>query len=456
MEVDKNLEVNTDNIENTEDNIENTENTENTEGIEHNEQKDNKIEFKKVQCKVETWIDKFNKTLNGKNGGFIKTLMLLLITAPIMICLLYTMGKPKVERFKAEDKVPYSGIDISVKMSKDDLTLEYGINNAVIKLDNGKYIEINKETLDNILNTDLNIVNNKFTENGLEYNISEDLKIKSLDNYSDRLILVMLNKEMTGMREIIIAKDLIDGLTIEGLQSVNSDIFEENNETLVKAFTRTFENAIICYSDQLLGGELGTKTLVSRVQAIDDSLKYSTLDTEAGEHEEVTIRFDELMDLKLSKLSCLSSAPGIYFSEEDGVLRLYNYEEDIPYVFVSHLNNQLFFCNASDLLETNYVNLYVTRGFDDPESAGYRTFAITTDNNIYAFRINSEAPDELMSELLNEFGYNRDNITVKPVQEMVANEVVEKSMNEEVSSDKNTEEVENLSENTEEVEEVNE
>ena len=102
----------------------------------------------------------------------------------------------------------------------------------------------------------------------------------------------------------------------------------------------------------------------------------------------------------------------------------------------------------------------MTRGFDDSTSAGYRTFAITTDNNVYAFRVSSEAPDQLVGELLDKFGYNRDNLTIKPVQEMIPTEVVEESLNEQALQNiEDTEsEVETLEvENTElEVEENNE
>ena len=390
---------------------------------------DTKMEFRKVDdpTKKDGTFDKMSKFINGKNSTFIKSMLFLMITAPLMLLCMYNLGKPKVEVFSIEQKIPYHGTEIGVSMSKEDLTLDYEIDHATIKL-NDKYIELDNDTIDNILNTDLNIINNKFIDNGMEYTIGSELKVESLDNYNDMLYIVYKNKELNGMREVLVSKDLKDGLVIDGMQSVNngSDIYESNTTLSVNAFTRAYDNSVIYYSDQLLGGEIGTKTLVSRVQNIKDNMKYSIL--EHGQSEEVTIKFDELRDIKLSKLSALKSGPGVYFSEDDGVLRFYNYVEDKPYVFVSHVNNQLFFCNADELLETNYLNLYVTRGFDDPESAGYRTFAITTKNNMYAFRIASDADENLVSELFNEFGYVRENLSIKPVQEMVSTDVVENTI----------------------------
>ena len=417
---------------------------------------DVKIEFKKVEAPKSG--GKLYKAFKGRNGKFYTIMLAMLLTAPVILQGFYLAGLPKIEKFKPEHKVDYKGTEIGVTMSKEDLTLDFEVDNAVVKLDNGKYIELSSDILHNILNTDLNIVNDKFTDNGLEYSIGADLKITSFDNYNDMMYIVYKNKEFTGMREVLVSKDLLDGLAIDGMQSINNGIYESNTETSVAAFTRTFENSVVYHSDQLLGGELGTKTLVSRVQAIKDGMRYSTLET--GVTEEVVVKFDESIDLKLSELSSLQSAPGVYFSEDDGVLRLYNYKDDIPYIFVSHLNNQLFFCNADDLLETNYLNLYVTRGFDDSTSAGYRTFAITTDNNVYAFRVSSEAPDQLLSELLDKFGYNRDNLTIKPVQEMVPTEAVEESLNEQALQtieDVESEDVTLEVENTDlEVEENNE
>jgi hypothetical protein len=126
----------------------------------------------------------------------------------------------------------------------------------------------------------------------------------------------------------------------------------------------------------------------------------------------------------------------------------------MAYVFISYVNNQMFFCNADDLLETNYENLYVTSGFDDEESAGYRTFVITTDNNMYAFRVNSEADSSVVTQLLAMFGYDRDSLEIKTVQEMVSVESVNESLEASSTSIQTDEADSESSETTDENEEV--
>ena len=238
-------------------------------------------------------------------------------------------------------------------------------------------------------------------------------------------------------------------MDLSGMESVDGRVYERNSDTSVDAFLETYDKSVIYYSDKIAGGEFGTKTLAGRMNNIEDKLTFSSRGN--AEKEEVVVNIDELRAMKLSELSMFESAPGIYFSEADGVLRFYNYKDDMAYLFMSHVNNTMFFCNATDLLETEYANLYVTKGFDEPTDAGYRTFAITTDNNLYAFRVNSDADDIVLTEILAYFGYDRESIKVKTVQEVISNDAVENSISENAL---NTEALEETGEATEEVEET--
>lgn len=421
----------------------NKEINETSEAVETLDTENIKMSYKVIKSKPDSLGTIISKELKRPNGGYLKTILFMLITAPLLFWFIYVSALPKIKHFDETQKVPYKGVEIDVKMG-DDLTLDYDVKNATIKIGDNKYIEIDEESLDKILNIDLNITNNKFFDNGIEVTIPKEVEVSSFDNYNNMLYAVCYNENKTGLRELLISDTIVADLNLDGMESIDGETYEKNDNKSVAAFKRTYESATIYYGDQLLDGEIGTKTLANRVNTLEDSLKYSV--REEGQGEEVIVHLDELADLKLSELSFFKDAPGIYYSEADGVLRLYNYKDDMTYLFITYVNNQAFYCKATDLLETNYYNLFVTKGFDDPESTGYRTFVITTNNNMYAFRINEDADESVLDEILEKFGYNRETISIKTVQEVVPANIVEDSVSnntmEEIIEDANLTEAE--------------
>ena len=178
------------------------------------ETEDTKIEFKKVQSPKESSMMKFSKALKGPNGGYIKTILLMVLTAPILFYGIYSTSLPKVKTFKADQETMYHGTELDVSMDKKDLSLNYDVKHATLKLDENKYLEVNGDILKELLETDLNVINDKFTNNGLEYTISTDLRMSTFDCYNGFLLSTYYNKENTGGREFILSTELITSVGV--------------------------------------------------------------------------------------------------------------------------------------------------------------------------------------------------------------------------------------------------
>lgn len=367
----------------------------------------------RVKRKENSMFGTFKKFIARRDNVVTKFLMLVILTFPLVIYSVIGMEQINEKQLTVEQQIDYIGTVINLGI-KDKTSLTYDIDNLTIKLEN-KNIEIPGEQIDTWENTEIGLIQDKFTVDGTEYNISKNLSLSTLDCYNDFMYITYSNEEKTAMREIIVSKQQPSGVSIDGMKSVDGKVFELNSQLYVKSFTDSYDNSFLFYADSVAGGELATKTLANRLTSLEKSLKYSN----TVEQEEVTINIKDLGTLKLSQLSAIKSAPGMYMSSADGVLRLYNYNEDIAYVFITTINNPTFMCNAADLIATNIDNLFICEGFDNEESTGYRTFALTTDNDLYVFRVASEASDSLVTELLAQFGIDRTTIEVKVVQSVV-------------------------------------
>lgn len=377
------------------------------------------MSFKTFKTHKDTIFDMVRKSYNGVNGRFYKVMTAMLLFAPIIFYWIYISSLPKPLEYDESQKVEYTGTVIDVKMNKNNM-LDFIPKHLTVKQGDNRYAEIDESIIKDFDATDLNVTDNKFKLDDTEYEVDTKMELNNLDCYNDYMLAVYRNQSNTAQRIIIYSSQNYSqlGLDLNDMQSVEGDVFEKNNQLSVSAYKQSYDNSTLYYAEEIAGGTLGTKTLQSRVKKIEDNMKYSELNE--GDTENVTINFDELGTLELNKLSALKSAPGVYFdTSTQDVLRIYNYKEDIPYIFVTYVNHPSFMCNESDLIETNQQGLYVVDGFSDSESVGYRTFAIATKNNLYAFRIDAKATDDLVEEVLNQFGYTTEGLTIKKVQSVV-------------------------------------
>lgn len=383
-------------------------------------------------------LKKKGKTVRmSKHFNFLKAILIMFIAfVPLVSYIAYDEAIAQVDlEHKTmidklfEKKVPaeliteYQPTVLNVGYNKDAGTLIYDIEQASVKLDK-YFINISKDTIDKWMNTELNVLADSFDEK-TEQPHGKQFLVRSIDSYNNMLYVNYLNSTGTAARDIIISDFIMtSGLNINDMKSLDNKLYEYTDDTTVMSFIESYNDSFIFYSEAIAHGKLATKTLGNRLNDIDSSFRYTPVKDVTEEN--VIINFEGAGTLNLGKLTNFKGAPGIYLSTQDGVLRLYNYADDEAYVFVTYVNNDSFMCEASDLLNTNYDNLFVCDGFNDKESVGYRTFAIKgSGDQLYIFRVLEIADEKLVDEIFTAFGIEKDKIEVEVVQESVDIENVE-------------------------------
>lgn len=353
-----------------------------------------------------------------------------------------------------EKKVPeeqlteYRPTVINVGYNKNSATLTYDIEQASVKLEK-YFINIGKDTLNKWLNTELNLDKDSFDSSNEQP--GKQFWIRSIDSYNNFLYINYLNETGTAARDVIVSDHIFKaGLPINDMVSLDDRLYESADDTTVMSFVESYNDSFIFYSEATGTGKLATKTLSNRINETESEFTYTKI--EDVTEENVIINLEGVGALELGKLTNLKEAPGTYLSTQDGVLRLYNYVDEEAYAFITYINNVNFMCEASDLLNTNYDNLFICDGFDDKESIGYRTFAIKgKDDQLYVFRVLEFADEQLLVDILKTFGIEKDKIEVQVIQESVDVEHVD-GVNEEGAESIFEAETSETIENTEELE----
>lgn len=431
--------------------IENTESAEedDTEVIEHLEDLGEKFNKSIVGLRNNTSV----KTSKFRKSMFMRSVLIAFIAMlPIVSYIAYdeALGQTDPEHKTViekvlEKKVPsellsdYKPTVLNVGFDNSSNTLTYDIEQANVKLEK-YYININKELIDKWTTTDLSIDTSSFKDSSEDIH-GRDFNFKSIDCYNNFLYIHYLNSTGTAARDIIVSDNIdTSGLNINDMKSLDDKLYEYTDDTTVMSFIESYNDSFIFYSEAIASGKLATKTLSNRLSDTENSFTYTNVDESVK--EDVVINFDGAGTLNLGDLTNFKGAPGVYLSTTDGILRMYNYEDDEAYAFVTYVDNDSFMCEAKDLLETNYENLFVCDGFDDIESIGYRTFAIKgTKNQLYVFRVLEIADEQLVVDMLKAFGIDKSEIKLSVIQQSVDVEDIEKVENneaEDTTSEDNT------------------
>lgn len=329
--------------------------------------------------------------------------------------------------YNKENKVKYSGIELNVKMVNTDsnIRLQYEPVSLNVKVSDNdykvqRYLEIDSEIFSEWQSDKLNIKEGKFKVDNTEYEITDDLSLLTLDCYNNFLYATYTNNNSTAMREVLISKEMPSDLVSDEFDKVAKNTWELSKNKSIKTYKYSYDSSRLYISDEIAGGKLGSKSLVKRINKLENNLKYSEIDLDAK--EKVIINFEELGSIDLNSIKDFNNSAGIYLSNTDGVLRLYNYKTDKTLIYVTSINNSTFMCNDTDLVETNYDNLLITNDFDNKNSVGYRTFVLKTENNMYVFRLDTDAKDSVLKNFLNKFDIDSDKIEVKVVQSVIDKE----------------------------------
>lgn len=345
----------------------------------------------------------YNYNYNVPDNILMESLMVFilpLLSLPILLFLsLDNVGLSSIETSE------YTGTVISVTMTENN-KLSYDIK-SISLLGDTRYLNLNSCYW---LKTDINSDSDSYNIDGVTYDISKDLHLRSMNITKNYSYIQYCNNELTASKEMIFATKKPDSISTKNFTKVNNRLYENVNPLQINSYLTTYDKDCIILSEKVGGGNLSNNSLKYTFETLEKSMTTSEL----NEKPEIIIRFDELGDLKLSEINEVAEAPCVIYTADDNILRIKNEADGIEYVYISSIGN--LGCNASDLLETNIDNLYIHKDFNNTESFGYKTFAIKTDNNLYIFKLNGLLYESLQESIFKQFNIECEQIEIKTLQ----------------------------------------
>lgn len=314
------------------------------------------------------------------------------------------------ERISITNYADYKCTSLNVTMNKDTKQIDCLVDTVTvskgtvgISMNEPKWISTNIDT-----NSDSYLINSN------EYTISNETHIGIIDLSYDRAYIQYVNDEKTASKELILCNSKPNNIDLNGIQKKGNRYFEKINILNAKAYINSYNDSFIMLTESLSGGNLTLRSLENTLNDIENNIECSVV-----ENQNMTINIDELGTLNICNISEVSNNPEILYNSDNGVVRVRNKSENIDYIYIFGINNETMGIYIEDLVETTTDKLFVHKEFDNPESVGYKTFAIKTDNNLYCFKLNEINYKTLQEELFTELKINIDKIELKKIQIVV-------------------------------------
>ena len=349
----------------------------------------------------------FQKTLNSTENKikFIASSVLILLSITLVNFMF-----SNTERVSITNYADYKCTSLDVKMNKDTKQIDclvdtITVNNGAIgiSMKEPEWISTNIDT-----NSDSYLINNN------KYIISNKTHVGVIDLAYDMVYIQYVNDENTASKEIIFCNSKPNNIDLNGIQKKGNRYFEKINILNAKAYINSYNNSFIMLTESLSGGNLTLRSLENTLNDIENSIECSVI-----ENQNMTINIDELGTLNVCNIPEVSNNPEILYNSDNGVIRVRNKSENIDYIYIFGINNEAMGIYIEDLVETTTDRLFVHKEFDNPESIGYKTFAIKTDNNLYCFKLNEVNYKTLQEEIFTELKMNVDKIELKKIQIVV-------------------------------------
>lgn len=334
------------------------------------------------------------------------------ILAIVLGTLLSAMIKFKVEMPKIKE-VGNSESVVSISMNKETFGIDLNIDKLSINTIKDNYLTLNDLTWTSL---DADITSNTYSIGAKEYNVSSELALKTLDINKDMVYMQYTNKEDTASKELILAKNIPAEVNTRTMNINGLRFKEKSNAIQVQALANSFEDSFIMLSETLAGGKLSIKSLK------EELLNTESYMTKSRINRGITVKIDELGDVNLNKFSELGNEAELVYDAQYNILRLRNASEDTDYIYICGINNDVIGCRAEDLVATTNEKLYIHLDFDNPDSNGYKVFALKSENNLYCFKLNEIAHESLIDCLFEQLGIDVDKIEIKKIQRVVNNE----------------------------------
>lgn len=300
---------------------------------------------------------------------------------------------------------------INISMDNETNTLSYDLEEiSVIDKHN---INLGMNRL-GWLKGDVNTFSTEYTINNETYTLSSQTLLSSLSVQPNQVYVEYKNSEGTASKELIFASTKPEQINTKQLKKLNRHIREKVNSVQVQTTLSSYHDSFIMMIETVAGGQLNTKTQKPQILGLEESIVLS------NNQDNIIIRLDELGDINTYKIEEISESPSITYNKNEDVLRIGNSAENIDYIYIFGINNNTMKVNAEDLLATNYDNIYMTVGYNDPDNNAFRTLIISTDTNIYCIKFNGLADESLRKNVFEQLGIKlNEEIKINTIQKFV-------------------------------------
>jgi hypothetical protein len=391
--------------------------------------------------------ENYNKaTFRDITLNIIKAIIVLMVLSLIIYATIYNQLNGKFADSEKEAAVSSSGTVLNISMNSAN-KLEYNVKSVVvynelneenndntedsseIELENLGENEDNSETesnnnseveniyteLNNInwVGTDIDCDSESYSIDGVETSISKETSLNTIVLNSTYFYIEFINNENNAIKEILFSAAKPDDVDTSDIQKQSIRYFESSNPVVDKAYTNSYNNSFLMLTERIGGGELTVTTLKNEIDYLESNMKV------AGVNNGITLEFNELGNVNLSNFNELGNKAQVIYSAADDVLRISNREDNIDYMYIFSIDNEKIGCNATDLVETDTENVYITKTFDDSESSNYRTLAIATENSLYCIKFNEDYYESLKNELFEQLGIDSSDLKIKTIQSVI-------------------------------------
>lgn len=361
------------------------------------------IGVKKILNKLKDIYNKICDYIIHDSYGKIKTASVLVFVTALIV---YANNAYMNENHTLENKES-ARTYINVNMYNDTNELHIVPSEISIKTQDGNYIGV---AYINWISQYLDTKTESYTIADEEHKIDKKLYLSSLMLNDNIAYEEYKNSTDNGNKEFYLSTTKPSDIDTKGFRAITAAFSERATSMSIKAYTNSYKNTFLLMQETIGGGELTLKTLKHHVANLESNL-YNSDKTDG-----IIINLSEYKELNLKKLLDLAS---VRYSSDNGILTVYDYENNKEYFYISAIDNENVGCDREDLVSTDSENIYLTYGFNKEDDANYLTFGVKTDNNLYVIKINPEMRGKVVEWFFNETGENIEELDIDNIQNVI-------------------------------------
>ena len=254
--------------------------------------------------------------------------------------------------------------------------------------------------------------------------LSENTTISQCDVTDNELVLIYLRENGTIQDEILIGSTAYDlgsftsdevSQVIENKDAILTDTTETDAMDTYEAITSIYGIGYVYVRESVItidteGFEEADASAENNALSIANAIKDTMVFSKNTSNDKI-IHLGSLGELNIDDLSVLDESSGLLYRATDNMLDIYDPSSQSVIVFITQMYNMMIGNVPSNLIPTDYPNLYVDAGFQNNANFGYGGLAVMTSEGMYYFKISEQVQDleGFAEELVNWLGLSENN-----------------------------------------------